>query len=320
MFVCGRSAMPVHQINVYPPDWQPQLPPLGPSSNVSPGSGEPPPEWIPREPAYATAVTVIRDHSHSSMSTLSSNSHDICRICHCEGEIGAPLLAPCYCSGSLRYVHQACLQQWIKASDTRACELCKFTFIMHAKTKPFSEWEKLEMSALEVRKLWCAVAFNAVAALCIAWSLYVLVERSIEEARRGSMNWPFWTKMIVVVIGFTGGLVFMYIQCKAYIMLCKRWRAFNRVIFIQNAPEKVVLPPSPADSLRDVTMPLKDPTVSMSEQSHTLLPRTDPAGASQTMKSESTPPPQKHEAQLKLYVFDKLSTSEDNLYNKSDNC
>lgn len=65
------------------------------------------------------------------------------RICHCEGEEGAPLLAPCYCSGSLRYVHQACLQQWIKASDTRACELCKFTFIMHAKTKPFCEVGKL---------------------------------------------------------------------------------------------------------------------------------------------------------------------------------
>lgn len=65
------------------------------------------------------------------------------RICHCEGEEGAPLLAPCYCSGSLRYVHQACLQQWIKASDTRACELCKFTFIMHAKTKPFCEVSKL---------------------------------------------------------------------------------------------------------------------------------------------------------------------------------
>lgn len=200
------------------------------------------------------------------------------------------------------------------------------------------------MSALEVRKLWCAVAFNAVAALCIAWSLYVLVERSIEEAKRGSMDWPFWTKMIVVVIGFTGGLVFMYIQCKSYIMLCRRWRAFNRyvkrsrllisqsgiiilfpfacyrVIFIQNVPEKVVLPPSPTDSLRDVTMPLKDPTASLPELNHTLLPRGDPAGASQTMKPDSAPAPHRHDAQLKLYVFDKLSSSEDNLYNKSDNC
>lgn len=84
------------------------------------------------------------------------------------------------------------------------------------------------MSALEVRKLWCAVAFHALAALCVAWSLYVLVERSVEEAQRGFVDWSFWTKLIVVVIGTTGGLVFMYIQCKAYITLCRKWRAFNR--------------------------------------------------------------------------------------------
>lgn len=198
------------------------------------------------------------------------------------------------------------------------------------------------MSALEVRKLWCAVAFHAVAALCVAWSLYVLVERSVEEARRGFVDWSFWTKLIVVVIGSTGGLVFMYIQCKAYITLCRKWRAFNRyvivdislekrsvmllhrrnylsfrVIFIQNAPEKVVLPPSPTDSLREVTLPLKDPTASMPELNRTLLPRTiDPPCASQQQqmaKPDSTAAPQRHDAQLKLYVFDKLSSSEDNL-------
>ncbi|KAK2588129.1 hypothetical protein KPH14_004182 [Odynerus spinipes] len=305
--------MPVHQINVNPPDWQPPLS-LGPSTNNSPAGGEGLPEWTPRESAYTTVVTIIPEHCHSSVSTLSSSNHDICRICHCEGEEGAPLLAPCYCSGSLRYVHQACLQQWIKASDTRACELCKFTFIMHAKTKPFCEWEKLEMSALEVRKLWCAVAFHAVAALCVAWSLYVLVERSVEEARRGFVDWSFWTKLIVVVIGSTGGLVFMYIQCKAYITLCRKWRAFNRVIFIQNAPEKVVLPPSPTDSLREMSLPLKDPTASMPELNRTLLPRTiDPPCASQMVKPECIAPSQRHETQLKLYVFDKLSSSEDNL-------
>lgn len=86
-----------------------------------------------------------------------------------------------------------------------------------------------------------------------------------------------------------------------------------RVIFIQNAPEKVVLPPSPTDSLREVTLPLKDPTASMAEINRTLLPRTiDPACASQMSKTDSAAP-QRHDAQLKLYVFDKLSSSEDNL-------
>lgn len=86
------------------------------------------------------------------------------------------------------------------------------------------------------------------------------------------------------------------------------------MIFIQNAPEKVVLPPSPTDSLREVTLPLKDPTASLPELNRSLLPRTlDPSCASETVKPEVPSAAQRHDAQLKLYVFDKLSSSEDNL-------
>lgn len=74
-----------------------------------------------------------------SSSNLSNSTGDICRICHCEADAENPLLSPCYCSGSLKYVHQACLRQWLAASDTRSCELCKFNFILHTKIKPFSE-------------------------------------------------------------------------------------------------------------------------------------------------------------------------------------
>ncbi|KAL1455063.1 hypothetical protein WDU94_009183, partial [Cyamophila willieti] len=164
------------------------------------------------------------------------------RICHCEGDTEVPLIAPCYCSGSLRYVHQACLQQWIKSSNIRCCELCKFQFIMQTKTKPFSEWEHLEMTGMERRKLLCAVLFHAVALTCVIWSLYVLIDRTVEEISNGVLEWPFWTKLIVVAIGFTGGVVFMYIQCKAYLHICQRWKAYNRVIYVQNAPEKPSLP------------------------------------------------------------------------------
>lgn len=75
----------------------------------------------------------------SSSSQTSQTSGDICRICHCESDSQNPLLTPCYCSGSLKYVHQACLQQWLTASETNSCELCKFPFIMHTKIKPFNE-------------------------------------------------------------------------------------------------------------------------------------------------------------------------------------
>ncbi|XP_005190087.1 uncharacterized protein LOC101896367 isoform X1 [Musca domestica] len=183
----------------------------------------------------------------SASSQASQSSGDICRICHCESDPQNPLLTPCYCSGSLKYVHQACLQQWLTASETNSCELCKFPFIMHTKIKPFNEWRSLDISGIERRRLCCSVLFHLAAALCVIWSLCVLIERAAEDVQRGRIEWPFWTKLAVVAVGLTGGIVFMYIQCKAYLHLCHRWKARNRILLIQNAPEKVhpTSPPSP---------------------------------------------------------------------------
>ena len=83
----------------------------------------------------------------------------------------------------------------------------------------------------------CSVTFHVIAITCVIWSLYVLIDRTTEEIKAGNLEWPFWTKLIVVAIGFTGGLVFMYVQCKMYVQLCKRWRAYNRVIHIQDCPD-----------------------------------------------------------------------------------
>ncbi|XP_042624235.1 uncharacterized protein LOC109100971 [Cyprinus carpio] len=171
-----------------------------------------------------------------------SLSGDCCRICHCEGDDESLLITPCHCTGSLRFVHQACLQQWIKSSDTRCCELCKYDFIMETKLKPLRKWEKLQMTASERRKIMCSVTFHVIAITCVVWSLYVLIDRTAEEIKQagripGILEWPFWTKLVVVAIGFTGGLVFMYVQCKVYMQLWRRLKAYNRVIYVQNRPE-----------------------------------------------------------------------------------
>ncbi|RXN04689.1 E3 ubiquitin- ligase MARCH1 isoform X2 [Labeo rohita] len=154
-----------------------------------------------------------------------------------------PLITPCRCTGSLRFVHQGCLHQWIKSSDTRCCELCKYDFIMETHLKPLRKWEKLQMSTSERRKIFCSVTFHLAAVVCVIWSLYVLIDRTAEEIRQGKNNgvldWPFWTKLIVVAVGFAGGLIFMYIQCKVYLQLWRRLKAFNRIIFVQNCPDTV---------------------------------------------------------------------------------
>lgn len=60
------------------------------------------------------------------------------------------------------------------------------------------QWRSLDMSGVERRRLFCAVLFHFAAALCVIWSLCVLIERAAEEVKRGLIGWPFWTKLVVV--------------------------------------------------------------------------------------------------------------------------
>lgn len=49
-----------------------------------------------------------------------------CRICRGEATTSQPLLHPCKCRGSIRYIHQDCLLEWLKHSNktTKKCDIC----------------------------------------------------------------------------------------------------------------------------------------------------------------------------------------------------
>ena len=53
---------------------------------------------------------------------------DTCRICRGEGSKEEPLFYPCKCSGSIKFVHQNCLMEWLSHSQKKHCELCKTPF------------------------------------------------------------------------------------------------------------------------------------------------------------------------------------------------
>src|SRR3990167_7919241 len=48
-----------------------------------------------------------------------------CRICM---ENKPPLISPCNCKGSIKYVHKECITKWLKTSGKTTCELCKFSY------------------------------------------------------------------------------------------------------------------------------------------------------------------------------------------------
>ncbi len=76
--------------------------------------------------------------SSNSFNSLKSNKIE-CRYCLCE-ETKENYIQPCNCEGSLKYVHNSCLGEWIKSSKkkydivyenevayyTSLCEICKY--------------------------------------------------------------------------------------------------------------------------------------------------------------------------------------------------
>ncbi|KAE8447913.1 hypothetical protein EG329_009985 [Mollisiaceae sp. DMI_Dod_QoI] len=74
---------------------------------------------IMNDPQYVTNTTGGEDGTGDA---------DTCRICRGEGSNTEPLFHPCKCSGSIKYVHQDCLMEWLSHSQKKHCELCKTAF------------------------------------------------------------------------------------------------------------------------------------------------------------------------------------------------
>ncbi|KAI0358245.1 hypothetical protein OH77DRAFT_1475139 [Trametes cingulata] len=53
---------------------------------------------------------------------------DTCRICSAPAEPGQPLFHPCKCSGTIRYIHQDCLTEWLAHSKKKTCDVCKYPY------------------------------------------------------------------------------------------------------------------------------------------------------------------------------------------------
>eukprot|EP01043_Picozoa_sp_COSAG02_P071196 COSAG02_NODE_12911_length_1473_cov_1.591703_1_plen_307_part_01 len=71
---------------------------------------QPQPEPEPEPEPETEARAVAEQHS-------SDEEEPVCRICRMEAEEDWPLFFPCKCSGSIKWVHQDCLQTWMKHSS-----------------------------------------------------------------------------------------------------------------------------------------------------------------------------------------------------------
>eukprot|EP00736_Rhodelphis_marinus_P002801 Rmarinus@m.27101 len=103
-------------------------------------------------PEIESAVATGKDEATGSPDLEEDDDEGaVCRICR----IGSPedLCSPCKCRGSVQYVHQECLQQWLNQKKSEECELCGYTFkfdLIYSPDAPgvVSVWEVLLSMAL----------------------------------------------------------------------------------------------------------------------------------------------------------------------------
>lgn len=69
----------------------------------------------------------VPDVPPSTPSNVITVGSKVCRICHAN-TVNERLISPCYCKGSMAYVHLSCLERWLNQSSRSYCELCKYHY------------------------------------------------------------------------------------------------------------------------------------------------------------------------------------------------
>eukprot|EP00667_Euglena_gracilis_P019201 EG_transcript_20511 len=77
--------------------------------------------------AADTPPTWTFDSLPRSPSDAEVDADAVCRICR-EGSAEGPLTSPCECKGSIKWVHQHCLLEWVMRSPSLTCEMCSAAF------------------------------------------------------------------------------------------------------------------------------------------------------------------------------------------------
>lgn len=62
-------------------------------------------------------------------------SERICKICHSACNEASPYAHPCKCKGSLKFIHVECLNEWLKLTKTKKCDICNYPFKFEKKFK-----------------------------------------------------------------------------------------------------------------------------------------------------------------------------------------
>ena len=155
------------------------------------------------------------------------NEGKICRIClHGDNETD-PLIEPCQCTGTMQFVHETCLLQWLNTSYKGRCEVCFYHFKTKRDKKGLIKWRALPMTASQRTKYGLTIILHSLVLMFFLWSSTFVISEFM-HADKGSTG--YWIKLAIILISTTAFLCFAAHQSTWYVRLYERFSVYNMPI------------------------------------------------------------------------------------------
>ncbi|XP_072037919.1 uncharacterized protein [Amphiura filiformis] len=180
--------------------------------------------------------------SATSFSTISSEG-PICRICH-EGEQGGHLISPCRCTGTLRYLHKKCLEQWLQTRNKDICELCNTEICTRRKTQPFSEWFRHPLNPRDRRNFAVDFACSLVLTPLVVISAWLCLNGSAHYMRHADRSLEGLGLILLAAVLIVIFSAWSLLTARYHFMVWREWSKHNQLVTVLVSPQ-----PSPATTI-----------------------------------------------------------------------
>lgn len=188
-------------------------------------------------------LNVPGNNLESILSTFGSGASiislgPICRICHQGATKEQPLISPCRCDGTLKYVHNACINKWLRVAKKRnknyhithkkplACELCNYPISRHKHiTWSHFRWPSMPLSD----KIYHGIFLLSLIVMIVSATITIMVfhrqtglrrsyyqqDASGNIIMRASLTAQEVVTLVCGISFFAGFFVAMYAELKA---------------------------------------------------------------------------------------------------------
>eukprot|EP00697_Spironema_sp_BW2_P000590 gnl/Spiro4/10805_TR5753_c0_g1_i1.p1 gnl/Spiro4/10805_TR5753_c0_g1~~gnl/Spiro4/10805_TR5753_c0_g1_i1.p1 ORF type:complete len:311 (-),score=32.51 gnl/Spiro4/10805_TR5753_c0_g1_i1:122-1054(-) len=134
-----------------------------------------------------------------------------CRFCH---ETDGAMIAPCMCSGSIRWVHRECLDEWRSVSQNplsfSTCDTCHFTYVYDKQYDESCDVAPYATCCMRV-SLDLGIALGALLGVVAILSLLVAAGDSNRDIPHYFNDSQHWGVSNWVIYFFWGWIIFFFI-------------------------------------------------------------------------------------------------------------